>query len=345
MQTPVDADRLDLLEQDLAAKHLKGFWLVEENVRPYPRTAVQPHLWRWADVLPGLERAGRLVGLERADRRVLLLQNPGLPTWPWTTPTIHLSMQYLNPGEHAVAHRHTFAAFRFILRGRGAYTTVDGQQCLMEEGDLILTPQRAWHDHTNPAAEPIIWLDGLDLPLVFALQQFAQENYPQAAQPIQAASDQTATLYGKLRPSAGPAAPFYHYKWRDTAAALAALPAAGAAPDPFDGYALNYLNPATGAPTLPSMQCSVHLLRPGQHTAPHRHTSTVLYHVVQGAGSTTIGDQRLAWTVGDTFVVPLWYAHHHENAASKDAILFAVSDAPLLRGLDLYREEAVDPSD
>ena len=84
--------------RNLAAKHLKGFWLVEENVLPYPRTTVQPHIWRWTDVYAGLERAGRLVGLERADRRVLLLQNPGLPNWPWTTPTIHLSLQYLNPG-------------------------------------------------------------------------------------------------------------------------------------------------------------------------------------------------------------------------------------------------------
>ena len=215
----------------------------------------------------------------------------------------------------------------------------------MEEGDLILTPQRAWHDHTNPSTEPIVWLDGLDLPLVFALQQFAQEYHPQVAQPIQASSDQAAPLLGNLRAPARADAPFYHYKWRATAAALTALTSMGTAPDRYDGYALDFRNPSTGGPTLPSMQCSVHLLQPGQRTEPHRHTSTALYHVVQGTGSSTIGEQRLDWTAGDTFVVPLWYAHQHMNTASDDAILFAVSDAPLLRGLDLYREEAVDRSD
>ena len=36
----------------------------------------------------------------------------------------------------------------------------------MEEGDLILTPNWTWHDHINESEEPIIWLDGLDVPLI-----------------------------------------------------------------------------------------------------------------------------------------------------------------------------------
>jgi gentisate 1,2-dioxygenase len=330
----------------MAAKHLKGFWLVEENVLPYPRTTVQPYLWRWDDVSSSLERAGQLVGLERADRRVVLLQNPGLPLWPWTTPTIHLSLQYLQPGEHAVAHRHTFAAFRFILKGHGAYTTVDGQQCLMEQGDLILTPQRAWHDHTNPSAEPIVWLDGLDLPLVFSIHQFAQEYYPQPAQPIQAHSDQATLISGDGRALDRSGTPFYHYKWRDTAAALQALVERNETADRFDGHCLEFRHPLTGGPTLPSMQCTMHLLRADQRTEAHRHTSTVIYHVVRGAGTPTIEGQRVEWGPGDSFVVPLWHAHHHANRSSvDDAILFAMSDAPLLRSLDLYREEPVARSE
>ena len=109
-----------------------------------------------------------------------------------TTHTIQFSFQYVKPGEHARPHRHTAAAFRFILKGNGAYTTVNGQKCVMEEGDLILTPQLSWHDHTNDSGKPIIWLDGLDIPLVQSLQQLLFEPHPEYAQPIEKTSEEVA---------------------------------------------------------------------------------------------------------------------------------------------------------
>jgi len=335
------ADRLELLDQDMAAKQLMGFWHWNDPVQPYPITAVVPHLWRWNDVYQSLVRAGELVDLERAARRVALLVNPGLADRKCTTQTLHLSVQYLKPHEHARPHRHTMAALRFVVQGHGAYTTVNGQQCLMDEGDLILTPQLSWHDHVNESDQPIVWLDGLDLPLVLALQQFAQDGYTAERQPIQVTSDQAGRLFGPARPPAAPPAAFYHYKWRDTYPALQALTRLTSGPDRFDGYLLEFRHPTTGGPTLPSIQCAVQLLQPGQETAAHRHTSTAIYHVVRGSGSSVIGDQRFDWSQGDIFVVPVWYAHQHANtSASEAAILFSMTDAPLLQYLDLYREEA-----
>ena len=79
-------------------------------------------------------------------------------------------MQLLLPGEWAPAHRHTPNAVRMIVEGEGAYTTVDGEKCPMSRGDLILTPTGLWHEHGHDGDEPVIWLDVLDLPLVYYME-------------------------------------------------------------------------------------------------------------------------------------------------------------------------------
>jgi len=282
-----------------------------------------------------LMRAGEVVSMEEAERRTVRLLNPALRERQATTHTLQFSFQYVKPGEHARPHRHTAAALRFILKGNGAYTTVNGQKCVMEQGDLILTPQLSWHDHTNDSGKPIIWLDGLDIPLIQSLQQLLFEPHPDYAQPIERASDELDLLSGETRPANA----FFHYKWADTHRRLNALVQA-ASPDRFDGYLLEYQNPKADGPTMPTIQCALSLLRPGQETQAHRHTSTVIYHAFRGHGSSFVGDERFDWEAGDSFVVPLWYPHRHLNrAASEDAILFSMSDAPVLKSLGLYREE------
>jgi gentisate 1,2-dioxygenase len=334
-------DSVESLNRDMAEKNLGGHWqLGLESYHPYPETTVQPHLWKWKDVYESLMRAGEVVSMEHAERRTVRLLNPALKDRQATTHTIHCSFQYVKSGEHARTHRHTAAAFRLILRGSGAYTTVNGQKCLMEEGDVILTPQLSWHDHTNDSGKPIIWLDGLDIPLTQSLHQLLFEPYPQEAQAIETTSDNVAPFYD-ARSGKAPAANFSHYRWSDNRRSLTAL-VDTASPDPFDGYLLDLRNPVTGGPTMPTIQCALQLLRPNQETAPHRHTSTVIYHAFRGRGSSYIGDACFDWEDGDSFVVPLWYLHRHANrSSSDDAILFSMSDAPALKSLDLYREEAV----
>ena len=338
MKRPM-TDSVEVLNADMAKKNLGGHWqLGFESYLAYPETTVQPCLWKWKDVYESLMRAGEVVGMDQAERRTIRLLNPALKERQATTHTIQFSFQYVKAGEHARPHRHTAAALRFILKGSGAYTTVNGQKCVMEEGDLILTPQLTWHDHTNDSGKPIIWLDGLDIPLVQSLQQLLFEPHPQEAQPIEKTSDQVALLYGHARPNAAAAAEFFHYKWSDTERCLSAL-VKTASPDRFDGYILEFRNPVTGGPTMPTIQCALELLRPGEETEAHRHTSTVIYHAFRGSGSSYVGDERFDWQQGDSFVVPLWYPHRHVNRAASEAVLFSMSDAPVLKSLHLYREE------
>ena len=86
------------------------------------------------------------------------------------TPSIYMGMQLILPGETAPNHRHTPNAVRIIVEGEGAYTTVNGEPCKMERGDLILTPSGMWHEHHHEGKDPIVWLDILDLPLIYSLE-------------------------------------------------------------------------------------------------------------------------------------------------------------------------------
>ena len=154
-------DSVALLDRDMAGKNLSGYWrLGMEGLPPHPMTSVEPCLWKWTDVHESLLRAGEVISLENSERRVVRLVNPGLnPKHGFATHTIQISFQYVKPGENARAHRHTPAALRFVVQGNGAYTTVNGQQCVMKPGDIIMTPKLTWHDHSNESEEPMLWLD------------------------------------------------------------------------------------------------------------------------------------------------------------------------------------------
>jgi gentisate 1,2-dioxygenase len=342
MKQPAQEDSIAQLDRDMAGKNLSGYWrLGMEGLPSYPMTAVEPCLWKWADVYESLVRAGEVISLENSERRVVRLVNPGLDQrHGFATHTIQISFQYVKPGENARAHRHTPAALRFVVQGNGAYTTVNGQQCIMEPGDLILTPKLTWHDHSNDSKEPMLWLDGLDFPLVQALHQVMQERYSERRQPIEKSSEEVTDKLGSSIRHGLPLADFFHYKWRDTEPALRALTKTPAARDRFDGYLLEFRNPLTGGPTMTTIQCAVQLLPARAETEAHRHTSTVIYHVFRGKGVTEIGETKFEWQQGDSFVVPLWHRHRHLNRSSSDeAILFSMSDAPAIRALELYREE------
>jgi gentisate 1,2-dioxygenase len=312
---------------------------------PTPQGKARPHLWRYADLRPHLLRAGELVSTAEAERRVLMLINPGLEGAAAATATLYAGMQLILPGEVARAHRHTPAALRVIVEGRGAYTAVEGERCVMEPGDLILTPPWFWHDHGNPGTEPVIWLDGLDLPMVGALDVVFTEHAAQLQYPLTKPDDASTQLYHQpgLRPAETPAQPLYspllNYKWTRTAAALAALPAAAATPG--DDLILEYTNPYSGGPVLPTMGCTAQLLRPGRHTQAHRHASSSVYLVIHGQGYSVIEGQRFDWEPGDVFAIPAWACHEHANRSATTATaLFAFTDTPLMKALGLYREEA-----
>jgi len=312
-----------------------------------------PHLWPWSIIYSCLMESGDVVKLggidDAAKRRTVQLVNPALTDRKATSRTIQMSIQLVKPDERAECHRHSSAALRFVVEGDGtAYTTVEGEQMLMEPGDLVLTPNWTWHDHFNPGKCNIVWLDVLDSHLTRYLDAGFEENYAEGpAQAILKTDGYCKQRYGAIRPrtaSVDNAALPYNYKWRDTLKALNDNAAANAL-DPHDGVLLEYVHPLTGGATMPTIGCWAQMIPPGESTAPHRHTSSTIYHVVQGQGAVSVGKtegagKALTWGARDCFFVPSWNWHSFTNTSkSEPAILFSVTDRPVLESLGLFREE------
>jgi gentisate 1,2-dioxygenase len=346
-ESPTQAQALEAYYQDLQRYSAAPLWTVlHQLLTPEPQPRAVPYLWRWAEMRPQVYRAGELIGADKAERRVVMLLNPGLDGACAITGTLYAGLQLILPGEVARSHRHSAAAIRFIVEGHGAYTAVDGEKTVMNPGDLVLTPNWTWHDHGNESAEPMVWLDGLDIPLINNLDAMFFENYPDQRQTLTKPVDGSLHKYGggALVPTyeqhLDAYSPLLNYTWTRTRATLEALADHGAG-SPYDGVILEYVNPRTGGPVMPTLGCHVQRLAPGLATQPHRHSSSVVYHVVEGEGYTWIGDQEFAWTEKDVFCVPSWASHRHVNAsASSPAVLFSFTDAPVLRALGLLRESA-----
>jgi gentisate 1,2-dioxygenase len=348
---------LDELAADLARVSVDVPGSLGRPLLPPIPDQIRAHHWRWTDLAALLEKLKTLqlaeAGQEGLERRMLRLANPGTPRSKTVTQTMSASVQEILPGEVAVSHRHTASAIRFALKGR-PYTTVEGDKCVMEPGDLIVTPYGAWHDYGNEGTEPGIWLDALDFPLVQYLDAVgwldrvgATVGYDTAEvpplPPNVGVSEKRYAGTG-LRPAwEGPErtrrASLIHYRWAATERALASLATLDASP--FDDVILEYVNPMTGASLFPTIACCVQLLRPGVHTRAHRQTSSAVYLAFRGRGATIVGGQRFDWSEGDLFVVPSWLPHEHRNDGAERSILFSVHDFPAMKALGLYREEAL----
>jgi gentisate 1,2-dioxygenase len=347
-RTAVSEEVLQQFYGDVERHHLAALWNIAAQLmtrEPAPR--IQPYLWRWKDMRRLCLRSGELTPIEKAERRVLGLVNPGLKGKYAATETLWAAVQLILPGEIAPAHRHSAAAIRFIIEGKGAYTTVEGDKCIMERGDLVLTPAWQWHDHGNESKEPMIWMDGLDLPIVSDLGAVFTQHAPTRAQAVSKVSGGSERMFDQagLRPAwqapVAQASPLLNYKWNKTEQALRRLAEVDASP--FDDVALEYVNPTTGGPVLPTLACWIQLIRSGVRTKAHRQTSSSVYHVYEGKGHTVIAGRRFDWERGDFFVVPQWAWHEHA-ATDGEAILFSVHDTPILVPLGLYREEAHEPN-
>jgi gentisate 1,2-dioxygenase len=344
-QPTVEAVELERLYDDLESDSLQPLWLVQG--KPEPPSPVQPHVWLWEMLQRHLQRAGRLLRFEDSEvRRALILVNPGLPGRRAATTTLMTAVQMIKPGETVLTHRHNNSAIRFITHGHGAFTTVQGEELTMSEGDLLLTPNWTWHDHTNSGDQTVIWMDGLDRPLVKLLDSVFFELFPGGGrQTVQRPAGHALSQAGagSLRPLADrngtTFSPQYAYRWQDTYATLQHLAALGEA-SPFDDVAADYRNPTTGGHVLPTLGCVVQLLRPGAHTRAHRHTSSAVYHVFRGHGYSVIDGQRFDWSEGDYLALPPWTWHEHGcSSPSEPAILFSITDVPVFEALALYREE------
>jgi gentisate 1,2-dioxygenase len=342
------AEALEAFYREIEDQSMDALWRRhQQGDRPSdPAAPYGPYHWNGADIQRFMSRAGELVqpGPD-AQRRVLILSNPGVKPAKSATHTLSGNVQMVLPGEIAPSHRHTNAAIRFIMQGEGAVTIVDGEPVEMRPGDLVLTPGWCYHGHVSKAAEPVLWMDSLDGPLVVGMLRIARyQQYPDELEPATKPVGASFTEYGhgNFRPmwkkEASKISPQLLYPWTQTERALRELARTDASP--FDDVAFEYTNPTTGGPVLPTIGCTIQMIRPGVHTRAHRHSACAVYHVFRGEGYSVIDGVRFDWKAGDFFSLPPWAWHEHANTSStEEAIIFATTDAPVLDALSLLEEE------
>ncbi len=338
-----DTESVDDLYRDLSRLDLQPLWKIDGLMTAEPRPADVAHCWLWSDVRALAERAGSLVPIDRGgDRRALSLVNPGLGGKPFATSTLWGAVQYLGPHEFAPAHSHSPAAVRFVLEGHGAWTAVDGDAVSMSKGDLVLTPSKTLHEHNNPTDEPVLWFDGLDMPIVDAVDaMFVQPGPDELASSAQEMSRSEALLgVAGLVPTLPPAATgkgrLLRYPWDATDRALTNLIAA----ETSEHVAVRYSSPTAGGDALPTVRCEMHRLLPGARTATTRRAGSSVIVVHRGAGRTVIGGTAFDWSEGDMLSVPSWAPLDHLAHEASD--LFVFSDAPTLEALGLDRSLVED---
>ncbi len=315
-----DTPELEAYYRSLEGEALGALWNVANEIEPwYPQPKSVPTLWKWRRTEPFVRRAPELVSAEKAARRVVMLVNPGRKEWSAAAGLLYTGVQVMNPGEFTSAHRHQASALRFIMEGRGAYTTVDGERMTLGARDLVLTPNGTWHDHgVEAGGTQCVWQDGLDIPLMNSLDANFYEVHPQVVQTPGKLSRENWTK---------PYSPQFKYGWDDAYDALKK-----------DGALYQYRNPLTGGPIMPTIGAQLELLRKGEVTRAHRHTGSAIYQVAQGSGWSEIGGERFEWEEKDIFAIPSWAPQRH--GANEEAVLFSFDDLPAMRALGLYREAA-----
>jgi gentisate 1,2-dioxygenase len=335
--------------EELERLQAGALWTVANKIEPwFPQSDSQPMLWRYQDLREHVLRSIDLVSPEKAGRRVIYLANPGRRDVSAAVGWLYTGLQVMHPGEAASAHAHSASALRFIMEGSGAYTIVDGHKMTLGANDFVLTPNGTWHEHGVSAdGSTCIWQDGLDIPLMNALEANFFVVHPDLKQEVTFPVDDSTQTWAAsgLRPSTGtwskPYSPMLKYEWAPTYEALLQYSKASDG-SPFDGIMMNYVNPVSGGPVMQTIGASMQMLRPGERTKAHRHTGSFIYQVAKGSGYSIVGGKRMEWKERDIFCVPSWLLHEHANGSeSEDACLFCFNDLPVMWSLGLYREEAL----
>lgn len=283
---------------------------------PEPRKNFVPFRWRYSDVKPILDAAGHLVDHAMADRRNLTMTNPVEGNLYATVRTMVAAYQLIKPGETADAHRHTPNALRIILEGKGTYTVVNGTRVEMRPGDVLLTPSMTWHSHSSNGNEDCYWVDVLDVPLVHLLEPMFFERHPDKLEKDVVDADSSPIAF----------------RWEDSVAQLVASTTA-----PAHGMAEREIQ--LGTPALKTVALHVQRFNAGFVSAQYRTTANVLFTVIKGSGRTHVDGEVIEWSMGDVIAVPAWRAYRHE--VDSESFMVRASDEPLLRGIDMLREENV----
>ncbi len=336
--------RLEDLPQDyrdqLRQQNLVPLWPSLRAVLPpeVPTRRTRTICWPYAGLRPLLLRAGELTPMSKAERRVLVLANPGHGLEKMqASAAMYLGMQLLLPGERAPSHRHTPNAVRLVVEGEGAWTTVDGRKLPMHRGDLILTPTGLWHAHGHEGEHPVVWLDVLDLPLM----HYIETSYVVEGAPQQLVPDRGASTYGRggLAPCVhfertDPLYPLLRYPWVEAKAGLQAL--ADTQPD-LDAIQIQYIHPTTGSPAQNVLGFYALMLRPGETLRLPARSPACVFHLIEGSAELRVDDQHIAMAEADTSCVPGFTAVTLANTFPDRASFFFLADeTPLHQKLGVY---------
>ncbi|PWB98018.1 hypothetical protein DF220_09385 [Salinibacterium hongtaonis] len=328
----------------LKAAHVAALWTIPGTLAEEPTLDEVPHVWKAKEIFPLLHEAVDVVDLgDDADRRALNASNPKRVFG--TSHNLVAGYQLVLPGETAPAHRHTPSAIRLLLEGSG-HTTVDGEPVLMEPGDLVLTPPMTWHDHRHEGDTPMIWLDGLDVPFVRGQHaQFAEEYPNEALQDLTEAEDVSVARYGAgmipaERTWTKNHSPLNKYPYKTSKESLLRFHESEGRPS--TGSSMEYVNPITGGPVIPTITCFLSVQEAGTKSRAYRHTPSKVFCVLEGSGYSIINGERYDWEKHDFFVVPSWHWYEHHANEGEDAVLFSMSDRPIYEPFGLLREQTAD---
>ncbi len=339
MQQPPARPDADLIAS-LEAAHYHPLWDRYKRITPMqPAAKDAPMHWPWRGFEPFVARAAKEVPIEDVERRAIIMAHPAFGGATVTTGNLIGAFTILEPGDHAVPHRHTASAIRFATRAEGAMTIVNGRRCEMLEGDLVLTPPMCWHGHINAGAQRTVWFDAANMPLVCNLDaSFFEPGRRDDADfwKVDEGDERLWAAAGMQASGAMPADgryPKYRYPGAEARRLLDALPAA-----PDGSKLMRYVNPLTGGAVMPMLDCHRMRLAAGAASAPHRATWNRIVLVVNGEGRSTVGDTTFEWSRHDVFTIPHWTWASH-TARGGDADFFIVSDQAVFEAMDLVREE------
>jgi gentisate 1,2-dioxygenase len=343
---------------------IEGWWWESAGFQPrpdqptHPGSPAVPYIWKWKDVGPLVHEMGDPelgVGLgqgrKKAERRVLVPRNPGLDGKYAITNTFFGDYQLVKKDEIAPSHRHTTTAARFIFEGRGGWTTVEGERAMLSPGDLVINQQLGWHDHGNDGPDNFVFFDVLDIPLLTSLATATWDfDYVQVTkdkektdQPIEFPLNYSNDLYQAggivpkfVRGRRKDHSPMLSYQWKVIRETLSRLRKEEGSP--YDGIIVEFTNPVDGGSVGPTMSICAQLLRPGEKTLSHRENVNTIFIGAEGNGYSMVGDKRIDWSKFDVFTIPSWHWHEHGNDSKEDAIVYSVSDSPVIEKLGLLCE-------
>jgi gentisate 1,2-dioxygenase len=341
-----DSPELKAYYKELENLGAGALWTVANDIEPWePKSNSVPMLWKYDDLRELVLKSSELVTPEQAGRRVVYLVNDKRKDVSAAVGWLYTGIQVTRPGESTSAHKHKASALRFIMEGEGGYTVVDGNKITFEVNDFVITPNSTWHEHgVNADGKTCIWQDGLDIPLINALEANDYAVYD-GKQTLEVPLNNSPINYGTagIIPADNvwdkPYSPLFKFSWSKVYPALVEASKSNEI-NAIDGIFMHYSNPMTGGHVMQTMGASIQLLPAGFKGKAHKHTGSFVYQCAKGKGYSIINGKRYDWAARDIFCVPSWAWHEHHNLSeTEEACLFSFNDLPVMEKLGLYQEK------